>query len=195
MKFVLWLEILTMLGYYGLMAVGFNQAILGHWGLVVIIIMTLGFITLAGFAPIPGRWGEIPATMVLSRKGVWRFANPEFKEEYFLDLALHCISGDYNRHYRQLLDKHKITSAVFYKVLLDYYQGRMNLIHNNWEEIAKQTFVTYGSVDRVQVYNVQQQFDDLTPDGMIAAFMDNLSENNLDLIIENYLFYNFIHKG
>lgn len=194
MKLVLWLEILTMIGYYGLMAVGFNQAIMGHWGFVLISVMTLVAITLAGFAPIPGRWGEIPATLVLIRRLVWKFSKPSFKENYFIRFVVHCVAGDYRRFILNAFEKHKIDDAVLVDALIEHYHGRMHFIHPQWQEITSKTFITYGDVDRVQVSKVQHEFDKISNDGMIAHFKQGLEEGNIDLVIENYLFYKFINQ-
>jgi hypothetical protein len=194
MKYVLWLEILTMIGYYGLMVFGFNQALMGHWGFVLISFFALAGVTLAGFAPIPGRWGEIPATLVLIRRTIWRAANLKFKEQYFASLVIYCMWGDYRRFMLSVTEKHKIDENVLLLALMDHYQGRMRLIHPHWLEIAGKTFITYGDVDRVQVSKVQHEFDKLSSDGMIAQFYQSLKEDNLDLIVENHLFYSFLHQ-
>ena len=194
MKFVLWLEILTMIGYYGLMAIGLNQAIMGHWGFVLISVMTLAGITLAGFAPIPGRWGEIPATLVLIRRLVWKVSSQKFKELYFIRFVVHCVAGDYRKFILTVLEKHNVHDGILVAALIEHYQGRMHFIHAQWMDITKKTFITYGDVGRVQVSKVQHEFDKKSVDGMIAHFKQGLEDGNLNLIIENHLFYNFINN-
>lgn len=194
MKIVLWLEILTMIGYYGLMAIGFNQAIMGHWGFVLISVMTLAGITLAGFAPIPGRWGEIPATLVLIRRLVWKFSSLKFKEHYFIRFVVHCVAGDYRKFILTVLEKHNIHDGILVDALMEHYQGRMHFIHAQWMEITSKTFITYGDVDRVQVSKVQTEFDKTSNDGIIAHFKQGLEDGNINLIIENHLFYKFINQ-
>jgi hypothetical protein len=195
MKLVLWLEILTMVGYYSLMAIGFNQAILGHWGWAVLAVVTLLLITLSGFAPIPGRFGEIPATLVLTRRLIWQLAPSKFKEQYFIRLAIYFIACDYRKFILDTLDQHNISETLLTQALMDYFTGRMHFFHKDWQEIAKQTFITYGEVDRIQVTKVQNQFDKYTEIGLIPHLHQSLQDNNLNLIIENYLFYTFINQN